>query len=778
MESFYRKTYEALSGSNCNSTNRTSAFSCPAAPAALNKKALEQFSETDFFNGLSKFELDRLQCGQNYWKSLSSSENEKTMIQTYESSFKVLNSLKTKMNKLSQMNAALWSTMTRYTNPKDLVLPGDIAKKKEYDDRNKQITELKQVYEAAMAQIPNSDLPAVRDFIEDHAGPRAFSSDIKKITSEEFRKLTNDVYGKLDARKNDINDGVKSGQLSSSLREELAGDGYLIGQLSKQSPDLSAPISKYQCLAQSRKRGKAVVDTAVTVASVVVPVGAVAMAKVARAAFLLRAPKAVGAAANILSRGLGMSAGILSSYTAIDAISNACLKGGTAKISGACEQTPQTIIEQREIGNCIFESTMAAVGGAGAVLSGRIADRTSALSKFVDEMKVDGRLNRRSQDLTMAATLTDAERIASTEGILGRKLSTVERKALIDAHNIGDGFGTYTPAQIAEKRALLKAAGMKNSDVETVLWKGLAGKESASASTTIEDAVKASVSATKLEQEARQALVTLDRKKAELKLKMNQATTDDDRKKIQAQLDAVDQQIAEKNGDLSRGLIAGTDTNQLSFLERRIGSKTLDIERAEEKGTKVAPLLESRAKYLQESAETKAAAKSYDSARKDYELAAQDVEKALSEGGLKTYDDKLAALRILENAGPADHREAYDKLIREIATASKGKPDASSIVFRDPAVSPSVLNQQRDSVWFLAKEYKDQTIRVEAQRERNEMTYGHNWENNKKLVDQFEAMVDKRQKIKSNVEDKLRKDLGSSGASKAQKVLQELGLGI
>lgn len=100
--------------------------------------------------------------------------------------------------------------------------------------------------------------------------------------------------------------------------------------------------------------------------------------------------------------------------------------------------------------------------------------RVNKLNKFVKEMSGD----LRAQDLKLAGSLSDKERILVTKGLLGTKALTPEQeKAIIKAHNIGSprGFGEYTDADIAQKRAALREAGFSIKDTETLLWKGIAG---------------------------------------------------------------------------------------------------------------------------------------------------------------------------------------------------------------------------------------------------------------------------------------------------------------
>lgn len=104
-----------------------------------------------------------------------------------------------------------------------------------------------------------------------------------------------------------------------------------------------------------------------------------------------------------------------------------------------------------------------------------VQEKSTPLAKFVAEMA--GPKNLRSQDLEFAGSLNNKDRIAATEGILNRELSQKQKAAMLKAHEIG-GFrthGQYTAADIAEKRAVMKAADFSQKESETLLWKGITG---------------------------------------------------------------------------------------------------------------------------------------------------------------------------------------------------------------------------------------------------------------------------------------------------------------
>ena len=141
-------------------------------------------------------------------------------------------------------------------------------------------------------------------------------------------------------------------------------------------------------------------------------------------------------------------------------------------------------------------------------------------------------------------------------------------------------------------------------------------------------------------------------------------------KKLELEKEITD---AQNNISKYRAEIIGNDVigpglgpANLASLERRVGSTSLEIEIAEANGLKADKLLINRAKTLRESAEFHATGRSYSKATEEYNLAAKDIEKVMSQGGLKTYQEKIEAVRILQNAGPSKYSETYNQIISDI----------------------------------------------------------------------------------------------------------------
>ncbi len=86
----------------------------------------------------------------------------------------------------------------------------------------------------------------------------------------------------------------------------------------------------------------------------------------------------------------------------------------------------------------------------------------------------------RAGTLRRNGILNDADRISAAESRLGRGLTSVEKDALIEAHNVGAnrvgaGIGNYTQAEIAQKARILRNAGLSPADTRRLMEDGIAG---------------------------------------------------------------------------------------------------------------------------------------------------------------------------------------------------------------------------------------------------------------------------------------------------------------
>ncbi len=365
--------------------------------------------------------------------------------------------------------------------------------------------------------------------------------------------------------------------------------------------------------------------------------------------------------------------------------------------------------------------------------------------------------------LMKANKLNDSERTDAAELLLTRSMTAEQKKALIEAHKLKLG-------NLKGKAEILKNSGFTAEERNLLMRSGITGE--------FDDYLQAAKMSLEKEQKIFSLMDKDDIKIMNLEAELRRGGLSP-QKKLELETEIKDSQnnISTYKDELFGGDVIGPGLGpaNLASLERRIGSKSLEIEIAEANGLKTDRLLTNRAKTLRESAEFHATGRSYGQATKEYNLAAQDIEKVMSQGGLKTYQEKIEAARILQNADPLKYREAYNQIVSDIARSPQVKNYISveKMEFPDAMVNPIVASKQRGSAWDLARQYKDQDLRLQIQRNRNEDVVGDSWENNKKLDDQFELMVKKRDDLKLQIEKSLIKEHGSD---KARKVMKEMGL--
>lgn len=123
-------------------------------------------------------------------------------------------------------------------------------------------------------------------------------------------------------------------------------------------------------------------------------------------------------------------------------------------------------------------------GGAGAArlgASSKLARVTGKSPEELERLAKELRSMTHEERVARAAAnggLSNAERVARSEQALGRGLTQKEKDALLRAHEVGKdaGYGTYTPAQIAEKQRQLAEAGFNEAERRILIYEGLAGK--------------------------------------------------------------------------------------------------------------------------------------------------------------------------------------------------------------------------------------------------------------------------------------------------------------
>lgn len=428
----------------------------------------------------------------------------------------------------------------------------------------------------------------------------------------------------------------------------------------------------------------------------------------------------------------------------------------------------------------LFHITTMGVGAGKLALSAlsglkaeRFATSVRALAQEAGSLKNISETDK-IKLLLRADKLSPDERIKATQSLLERTLTKEQETALLKAHAVGNNKGSrvYSSSELKQKAEILKNAGFTSSERETLMRSGLTGE--------FDDYIRVSAQAQRAEEQAHSALLGFERKRIDLNSKLKSTKLSaQEKQQLESELNDIDNAINKIREDSVFGNVIGPGAGpaDLARLERRIGFTSREIEIAEVNGGKITPLLERRAKTLRESAEFNAMGKNYSVATREYDLAAQDVSKALAQGGLKSFEDKVAAMRILENAGAEKYSAAYQELAMQIARSPQIKNrvlDPSKMEFSAAVQNPVVARQQKDSIWELVRNYRDQSTRIEIQRARNEDVLGAAWEKSQRHSTQFEAMLERRDLFKTQIEARLKQELGASGAQQVQKIMKQL----
>ncbi len=221
-------------------------------------------------------------------------------------------------------------------------------------------------------------------------------------------------------------------------------------------------------------------------------------------------------------------------------------------------------------------------------------------------------------------------------------------------------------------------------------------------------------------------------------------------------------------------LFDGSDA--LARAESRVGHISRQIEIAQVNGADSAKLQFQRAQILRNSAEIRARGSDFTGATREYRLAAQDIEHALEKGLLKTYQEKVEAIRILQNAALEGHHKAIQDLASEIASSIQkrnGVVNLEKLEFPLQSEKSVLANQPKSHSWDLIQKYRDQNLRKEILRSLEDMP-GQSRENIKKLGDQSQPMIEKSDKMRSEIESQLRKEQGSHRLDYIHRLLEEL----
>lgn len=489
MDPFYNRLTQAFSTERCQNPAAPMSASKPCGTVggmpASNQGDLQNFSETSFYNQLGDLEVARLKCSADEWTSYSDFSgdgraNQEFMVAKINSILPDLQMLKNEIGKLVSETQLLRGKLPSQFETRENMEPRYMALRNEFLAKNEKAKQLMGAYEMRLSEIPNSDNALVRDFVEDHLATFSFKKEATLINAVEFQNFTKKISDSFTNSANEMKK-LKSGNtynLSIKQQAQLSSDPTLIAQLTAQNPDAANSLPYLQCSAKQRMQTKEVVELAANVGSLLIPIGALAVARAARAAVVLRAPQ-MARGFEQGARALGWTAMITGRMQSMSLIWDACFKKSTANLQGECRKTPKLLIEKHESTSCAWEAILAATPALSQMASGylvlKTADNTSTLAKFIESMR--GKLNLRAQNLAVAGSLSNADRVLAAEGILGRSLSNAEKTALLSAHEVGGlkTYGQYTAEEIEQKRAILAAVGISEREREILLWKGIAG---------------------------------------------------------------------------------------------------------------------------------------------------------------------------------------------------------------------------------------------------------------------------------------------------------------
>lgn len=129
-------------------------------------------------------------------------------------------------------------------------------------------------------------------------------------------------------------------------------------------------------------------------------------------------------------------------------------------------------------------SAMMALGGV--IGSGGVINRSAnlfKLSRLTGTQKVEVAIEALQKpgrvSLEAASNLDSSERIALARAALSRPINGEEQKAILKAHEVGQGkmgYFSYTPAELREKVRILKEAGLNAAEADRLMRLGIAGE--------------------------------------------------------------------------------------------------------------------------------------------------------------------------------------------------------------------------------------------------------------------------------------------------------------
>ncbi len=121
---------------------------------------------------------------------------------------------------------------------------------------------------------------------------------------------------------------------------------------------------------------------------------------------------------------------------------------------------------------------------ADIAVGGGVVGAAKKISAIVKSKKALGRIERavaagEKADLKDAARLLDGDRIKGAQAVLKRELSEAEKKAILEAHEVGikegRGFYSYTQEDLLKKARTLREAGLDSEQTRALMENGITG---------------------------------------------------------------------------------------------------------------------------------------------------------------------------------------------------------------------------------------------------------------------------------------------------------------
>ncbi len=498
VEQFYSSFIRGISANSCKSIEAE--MTCQQNSSKNNLSRLQAVSSSVISSRLVSLDNERRACAKSQWDSMNGSapeavEMRKIRVEQMNTQLSQLQDIRNQLEDLGRdiirmPSLAGLQQSRKYSKNKQEVDAKITDAKKELELKEQLAESLLTLYSQKLAEIPNSDTPVVAEFISSRLS--YMSKNFKPVTLKEYEIFVSSVSKGFQESTDDLQKS-KSGNsynLSVEERERLATDPTLIAQLAREFPGGEKSIEVYQCQARQHASTKNNFEVGANIASFAVSGGAFLAARAARASFVLRSPKN----ASLVEKGsryLGFASlgagGVEGSVNLV----KSCLAENKTQVQGSCILNPKLVIEEFELSSCVWDATLASIPAAIKAGTGVYALKngsgTTQLSEFVAEMR---KKYKKSLDYKFAGKLSDRDRAAAAESVIGRNLTSEQKKAVIEAHKMDPtaylpdrsfaadsaaNAGKYSEASQKKKRDYLVTQGFSEKEARLLGVTGITG---------------------------------------------------------------------------------------------------------------------------------------------------------------------------------------------------------------------------------------------------------------------------------------------------------------